>query len=175
MGCQTSPSQSGHCVKDTVRKIINAQVKAAEEDAVTCVTSCERSLHDLLSPEREKRTRHTTIPFMLICKDSCKYFVGSGIIRKRRAGGHYFKCIESPVFKVRGFARGSRDCVKLELLVPTPSSGGSGGCTKGCKCSPCRFIGDNVTGFKKTGICITVDLNCFCGISCLDPMTPAQA
>src|SRR5690625_3455167 len=120
MGCQSSfqkqGSRSNHCVKDTVRKIIKAQVRAVEKDTVTCITSCERSINDLLSPDRDRRPRHTTIPFMLICKSSCKYFIGNGIVKQFVNGDRFFECIQSPVFKARGFVNGSNNCVKLELL-----------------------------------------------------------
>lgn len=181
MGCQSScqrqQSSREHCIKDIVRQIVRAQKKAAERDTVTCITSCERSINDLLSPDRDRRPRHTTIPFMLVCKNSCKYFVGSGIVKNFVAGEPIFECIESPVFKARGFVKGSNHCVKLELL--TPLSNGNGGENNQTTCTPCDFFAtmndNNVYGFQETGVCITVDLDAFIGITCLDPITPVKA
>lgn len=189
-----SPSgvQSGHCVADVVRRIVKAQHQAVEAEEDTCLTSCERSIEDLLTefePNR-RRLRHNTIPFILYCKENCKPFIGSGVIR--RSNRSPFKCIESPIFRVKNFVKGSDSCVLLEILKPVhtqpgqaPSSDGksvgSGG--SGCSepsCSGCGsvcgfFHGHHIDQFQATGICITVDLNCFCGITCLDPITPLRA
>src|SRR5699024_7736000 len=143
-----------------------------------------------LSPSRHRRHhRHTTIPFMLVCKDSCSTFYGSGFINRGHGRHGRFECVESPVFKVRGFVGGSDNCVRLELLSPVhhrhhhhddderdyeDDVGGSrGGC--GCKGSVCSFFNNReFDNFCYTGVCITVNLDCFCGISCLDPVTPVD-
>jgi len=183
-----------YCVKDVVRKIVDAQRKAADDDGNSCATSCERSIDDLLSPHHHHRpTRYTTIPFMLVCKDGCTNFVGSGFTSRRggRDGrrGH-FRCVESPVFKVKGFKRGSDSCVTLELLEPVFGResrsgdyddyseevtearhyGEHGGHSSGSFCS--AFGNRRIENFRYTGVCITVDLDCFGGISCLDQINP---
>lgn len=176
MGCHGYDSQSTHCVKDTVHQIVRAQREAAEKDTVTCLTSCERSINDLLSPKKDSRRRHTTIPFMLICKNSCNYFIGRGVVKRWVNGARVFECLESPVFKARGFAKGSNSCVKLELLMPISNDTAVEPEPDGC--SPCKFFPTNdaaVNGFRETGVCITVDLNSFNGIACLDPITPEKA
>lgn len=180
MGCQSSNNQTGNCVTSIVQQIIKAQRKAAEEETVTCLTSCEQSINDLLSPDRDdrRRPRHTTIPFMLTCKSTCKQFVGKGVIQKRAGGQQFFKCLKSSIFKVRGFVRGSNHCVRLELLLPiSDGSSSKDGSDSGSSCCQICSVNSNgyVKGFRKTGVCITVDLNCFCGITCLDPITPRNA
>lgn len=183
MSCQTGSFESNGCIKDVVKRIIEAQRKVADVATGNCFTSCEQSINDLLSPSTGTRpARHTTIPFMLICKDSCRPFVGSGITSRGRGGTRrdYFECVESPVFKVRGFTQGSNNCVKLELLLPVHRKGQGGdscdgdvGGGKHHKQSACGYFGhQKIHNFRETGICITVDLNCFCGITCLDPITP---
>jgi len=181
---------SDHCIKDVVRRIVDAQVKAAEEAATSCMTSCEQSIEDLLSPTKPgRRSRHTTIPIMLTDKNG-KPFVGSGFVGRDKHGERtgYFDCIESPVFKVRGFVRGTNNCVRLELLLPVgrrhsgPDPGGEGkgdGAHShhgkhggGSFCD--KFGGRRIENFRETGLCITVDLDCFCGITCLDPITPVR-
>lgn len=175
----TRPSTSGGCVEDTVRRIIDAQKKAASDDAGRCITSCDQSIEDLLSPSHTHRpTRYTTIPFMLQCKDNCSTFVASGFTSRDSRGDrdHHFRCVSSPVFKVRGFVRGNEHCVRLELLEPIYERGqGPGGDDDGCsKHSICGTFGKRpIRNFRYTGVCITVDLRCFCGITCLDPITPA--
>lgn len=188
MSCQQRGSYNDGCVSDVVRKILDAQRKATDDDIYTCATSCERSIDDLLSPERHFHpTHYTTIPFMLFTKDCVKPFVGSGFTSRRGSRGDRrgnFRCIESPVFKVKGFKRGSDNCVTLELLEPVQShdhghrDGESGGEGRhdhhsGCECSLCKGFGNrHFDNFCYTGVCITVDLDCFCGISCLDPIRP---
>lgn len=194
MGCsdnydnRETRGRSSDCVKDVVRRILKAQREAAGETGYDCRTSCEQSIEDLLSPSREPRgRRHTTIPFMLVCKDGCKTFFGSGFTgRSSRSRHEHFHCVESPVFKVRGFVKGSDNCVRLELLTPVYHRGprdaegeGKGGPQhhhhNSCGGSVCDYFGGRpIDNFRSTGVCITVDLNCFCGISCLDPITPVR-
>lgn len=189
MGCQSGHYDKDNCINDIVRRIVHAQREAADDGSKGCVTSCERSIEDLLSPDRDRRpARHTTIPIMLYCRDSCKPFVGSGFVSKKRDGRRsHFECIESPIFKVRGFVKGSGNCVRLELLLPV--GGRRGGEHHSHDSGPedrshhhhqqgsfCDKFGQRpIENFRETGLCITVDLNCFCGITCLDPITPRRA
>src|SRR5690625_5085399 len=132
-----SPSQTtGQCVTDVVRNIVKAQHRAVEAEEDTCLTSCERSIADLLTefePNR-RRLRFNTIPFMLYCKDTCKPLIGSGLVRKRGK----FVCVESPVFRVKNFVSGSNSCALLEILTPVYSrdneSGGGEGAEGNCSC-----------------------------------------
>lgn len=168
---------TGDCITSIVRNIVKAQHHAVEAEEDTCYTSCDRSVDDLLAdfePNR-RRLRYNTIPFMLYCKDNCKPFLGTGFKRKHRK----FKCVESPIFRVKNFVKGSKHCVLLEILTPVyggesgpaPSSGGGSAC---CSVGVCNSY-DSFKNFKATGVCITVDLRCFCGITCLDPVTPIRA
>lgn len=199
MGYNNKESFRGkdHCVTDVVRDIVKAQHRVAEALEDTCATSCEQSIEDLLSPARERpgRSRHNTIPFMLFCDQGCKPFVGSGVIK---SDGRFFNCIESPIFRVKKFVRGSNSCAIIELLEPVRGGRGDHGHGhkhgesgeanennrhgdrhgrdrgSGCGCggSVCNFFpNDRVRSFRATGICITIDLDCFCGITCLEPIT----
>lgn len=179
-GGNVAGASSGGCVKDTVRRILDAQRDVSAGGLHDCLSSCDRSIDDLLSPGRERRGRHTTIPFMLTCKDGCSTFYGSGFCGyggNLGQSGH-FECVESPIFKVSGFVQGSDSCVKLELLVPVDfhdhdhgHDHGSGGCCG----SVCKSLGNrHFKNLRRTGVCITVDLNCFCGISCLPATTPRE-
>lgn len=172
-------SSSGSCIRDIVRKIIDAQRKVAGVDAVTCITSCEQSIEELLSPSHDSRpSRHTTIPVMLF--DGCgKAFVGSGFVRSEAGNRRsHLKCVDSPVFKVKGFAPNSNNCVRVEILLPVYAHGsGEGSGADDCHGSKghgaCKYFDNKpIRNFRETGLCITIDLDCFCGITCLDPITP---
>lgn len=189
MGCHRDRFEGEGCIRDIVKRIIDAQREAVDD----CVTSCEQSIDELLSRRIKNRRNETTIPFMLICEDSCKPFVGSGFVSRDRDGTRrrHFECIESPVFRVRDFVRGSDSCVKIELLLPVHDrrhdhdhhhEEGRGKehhhdhdhhdhhDHHGSFCD--KFGRRRIENFRETGLCITVDLDCFCGITCLDPITP---
>lgn len=186
-GCNNSVGSArpntDHCVTDIVKGIVKAQHQAVEAEEDSCFTGCDRSIADLLSPyaDNRERYRHNTIPFMLTCKRSCRPFVGSGVHKVRRGEHRFFDCVESPVFRAKSFVRNSDTCVRLELLLPVQDGGGhhhDGDKDKGCcsgQGSVCNYIPKNTHNFRASGICITVDLNNFSGISCLSPITPLPA
>ncbi|MEI3604205.1 CotY/CotZ family spore coat protein [Pseudogracilibacillus sp. SE30717A] len=186
MGCHVERERFDRdgCIKEIVRRILNAQREAVDE----CVTSCENSIEDLLTQRVRRRRNETTIPFMLICKESCKPFVGAGFISRGRRDRD-FECVESPILRVRDFVRGSKSCVNVELLLPVSRRrdgdhhGKEHGEERGHhdhdrdrhhdKDSFCdKFGRRRIDNFRETGVCITLDLDCFCGITCLDPITP---
>lgn len=173
---ETYPSVkgTGDCITTIVRNIVKAQHRAVESEEDTCYTSCDRSIDDLLAsfePNR-RRLRYNTIPFMLYCRHTCKPFVGTGFTRKH----HKFHCVESPVFRVKNFVKGSAHCVLLEILKPIYKDSGHSGDKDSDCCGKtfCSKFG-KFSNFKATGICITVDLRNFTGITCLDPVTPVRA
>lgn len=158
-----------HCVCDIVKNIVKAQDEAA--NMYSCPTSCNRSIHQLLSQGNNNGPQNSTIPFILYCKDSCKPFVGSGVSRISNDNEPFFECVESPVFRAKKFVKRNNCCVRLELLLPV---------SEGCKVlhcddtSVCSFFSREhpVTDFLATGICLTVDLNNFFAITCLDAIDP---
>ena len=101
---------------------------------------------------------------MLICKDTCDFFMGSGIFRKPNS--MIFECFKTPIFRVTKFLDSSECCVVLELLQPQNEEGKIP--SSFIESDVCTFFSDScITRFVRTGICITVDLNCFCGVECL--------
>ncbi|WP_138415999.1 CotY/CotZ family spore coat protein [Aquibacillus sediminis] len=159
------------CVCEVVRDIVDAQ------DAVVnnhrCTTSCKKSINQLLSPQADDMV-NTTIPFILYCKD-CHPFIGSGVFQGELggSGNTFLGCVETPIFRAVKFVDGSDCCVKLELLLPVTQGGSTPGPTDSGVSDVCRFFpGRSIRDLQSTGICLTVDLNCFCGITCLDPITP---
>lgn len=193
MGCNSCNNRGNiggdfrgeNCVADVVRGIVKAQRKAVEAEEDTCFTGCDRSIEELLSPfeENRGRLRHNTIPFILFTKKG-KPFTGVGVRRERDGGPNrgFFECIESPIFRAKSFVDGDENCVRLELLKPVSEHHSKPGHNQNIeadrhhhKCDDvCDFLPRHTRNFRATGICITVDLDCFCGISCLDPITPLR-
>ncbi|OZU88932.1 hypothetical protein CIL03_07880 [Virgibacillus indicus] len=168
------------CVTDTVRRIIKAQDEVIED---CCVSSCESAIKQLRKRKSDLAPQHTTIPFILYCNSSCSPFIGSGVFQAPmgncKRNNNFFGSVETPIFRAKSFAKDSDNCVKLELLLPVTEQ-----CEvlmpalDGCKCgSISQFFptDDPVTGFQATGICITVNLNHFLAVTCLDPITPIPA
>lgn len=170
MSCCSHGKQSGECVCDVVRKIVLAQNEVADAQDDCCSTGCSQAIDKLLNPTTISPDGPTTIPFLLYCKGDCDLFFATGVKNNNgaAAGTGAFTCVETPVFKAKKFKKGC--CVELELLKFDTDPGcivGHKGHTDHC------FIPPNTTGdFIETGICITVDLHCFCAIQCLDPVTP---
>lgn len=151
------------CVRNKVREIIEAQDQVENESNGGCTTSCDRSIQDLLAPSTNNRPRATTIPFTLTCKGTCTAFFGVGITDD-------FNAVQSPVFRANKFVDDSESCVQLELLVPVTAGGVP--IIEG-DTVPSYFAND-ITHLEETGLCITVDLDCFCAITCLAPTTPGR-
>ncbi|ASK61124.1 spore coat protein [Virgibacillus phasianinus] len=166
---------SDDCVCDVVRRIVKAQNEVGDN---CCTSGCERSVRELLSGGRNHGPANTTIPFILYCKGTCKPFIGSGVFQASHGRGHrrFFECVETPVFRAKSFVKGSDCCVRLELLMPVNDECGCD-CSCDTESSVCPFFPEDspVTDFQATGICITVDLEHFVGITCLDPITPIPA
>ncbi len=162
-----------NCVCEVVEKIVEAQNKVAQE-ATNCDISCHQSIRDLLSPTRENE--NTTIPFILYCKEGCKPFIASGVHKQPIEGfphDKYYACVETPVLRAKQFTKKGRCCVKVELLRPVNANGrpvadkGKDLCDFFHEKTPYKTI-----QFRETGICLTLDLKDFVGISCLDATRP---
>lgn len=138
------------CVCDVVRAIAEAQEDVADQH---CDVSCHRSIRNLVSPDTGNG--YDTVPFILYNKKGEPFRgVGAGI---ESNGAATFSCVESFVFRV---SEVHDCCAMLELLVFDGDSA-----TGDMPCS--QIDGETVGSLERTGICITVDLNCFCAISCL--------
>ncbi len=142
---------SGSCVIDVLSEIIEAQNDVVEN---CCSTSCEQSINDLLG-ECEKENNLDTVPVILYCKDGCKPFKGFGADRKY--GDKIGPIIASFIFRVKRID--DNGCAVLELLLSHEQAYGHG---------DLKDPTDQKTkNLLATGICITVDLHCFCHITCL--------
>lgn len=169
-----SNKRSDDCVCDVVRRIVDAQDKVGVNG---CFSGCDRSIRQLHSQKDGNNLGpvNTTIPFILYCGGTCEPFIGSGIYKMPGGprGGASYGCIETPIFRAKSFVKGSGCCVRLELLVPV-SAGCETSVSTDTQSTICPFFPtDNpVTDFQATGICLTVNLENFLAISCLDPITP---
>ena len=152
------------CVGEVLEAILHAQEKAKKQHE--CQHSCKESISDLL--EEKKRSQKNTIPFLLFCGD-CEPFKASGVkvIQKHHTKEKKFACISSFIFKIKDLNDG---CAVLELLTFKPEKSCHSDHKENQKspCTPCCQIDHkDVDDLIGTGICITVDLSCFCAISCL--------
>jgi hypothetical protein len=155
------------CVEDVLKAIHFAQKKAKEQHE--CDTSCKMAISELLG--EEKRSKKNTIPFILYC--GCKPFKGTGVTTYySHSDKEKFACIHSFIFKVKKINNG---CAVLELLKFKSKKFHSADDVKNSndkkECSSCSQIHNkDVKDLVGTGICITVDLSCFCAITCLPPI-----
>lgn len=145
MDCHDKVSSNEGCVRNTISNILTAQG------------------NNIIIPSH---CNHTTIPFTLLSNSSCLPFVGVGITYQQQTLAY----VESPVFKARKFVNDANNCVQLELLLPIYKK-------RRTRCHSANYLQLThryIHNFTETGICITLDLASFCGITCLDPITPIQ-
>lgn len=146
MGCRKG--EFDHCVCDIVARIADVQSDVVEH---CCDVSCEESIEALLSPAAQNDL--DTVPFMLYCEGTCDLFKGKGFMESET---NTFQCVQSPVFRVKKMLDDC--CAVLEILDVDE-------CDIDCNDGTCESVTINEN--SRTGVCITVDLKCFCGITCL--------
>lgn len=146
MGCGKD-FDTGNCVCDILKEIAEAQNDVIEN---CCDSSCEQSIHDLLG-ENDNGNGLDTVPVLLYCKGNCKPFKGYGACSRSTIsnieGSFYFR-----VKKVTDDC-----CAILELLRDHDDE----------DYDPHTPVTQYTGHLRATGICITVDLNCFCHVTCL--------
>jgi|SRR5690625_1603722 len=145
MGCGKEHG-TGNCVCDILREIAEAQQDVVE---TCCDTSCEQSISDLLG-ESDVTNGLDTVPVILYCKEGCKPFKGFGALQDRIGdvmGSFYFR-----VKKV------DDDCCAVVELLRDPKDEDR---------DPKSPVDQDTKHLRATGICMTVDLDCFCHVTCL--------
>lgn len=161
------------CIVKTLQKIIKAQNKVLEKTKDCCLTSCRCSVTDLLLATPTDNNAYNTIPVMLTCKSTCQPYFGTGIFTEESdANTQIFQCVTSPILKAKAFDKNNNHCVVFEMLLPTDTDGNlilpeNGDNSLGV-CD--YFPNEGVNNFQETGICMTLDINNFLGITCLDPV-----
>lgn len=83
------------------------------------------------------------IPFSLITK--------KGELFSAVASNEYFECVISPVFEIKKLDK-KTGCVVLSALIPIDM--------EGCPVDLCS----DLYSLLSTNTCITLDINCFCGV-----------
>ncbi|MFC4386877.1 CotY/CotZ family spore coat protein [Gracilibacillus marinus] len=151
---EVSPITSNDCVCDVVRAIADAQDAVVDQH---CDVSCSQSIRNLVSPTTTNG--YDTVPFILYGK-TLKPFKASGVVVSNQGGSNNtkFECVESFIFRVNEVSDDC--CAVLELLA---FDGDSNACDEPCD----QLDNEKVEDLERTGICITVDLSCFCAITCL--------
>lgn len=167
MGCgrnnfESSSSHGNHhghkdgCVCEVVKTILAIQNEAVNDECDTCTTSCFlEPLGGIVSPARS--TADTRV-FMLLTKTGAPFFA------------HFKKdnCDEyctSVFFRVEDVFDDC--CATLRVLLPLDENGDivdllnedEDGISLRALCE--------VVDYDRTESCITVDLDCFCGVQCV--------
>lgn len=154
------------CIEETLEAILEAQNQHRGDNQ--CRDSCEAYIQELVQGT-PPRPRKNTIPFVLFC--GCEPFKATGFTTHTPAGSNseVLVCVKTFIFKVISL---NGNCAVLELLAfkpfpgPVPTGNPTGGFDK--VPSPCfQAEGEKLEDLAGTGICITVDLSCFCAITCL--------
>jgi hypothetical protein len=160
MGCG-SEFYTSNCVCDTLLAIVEAQEKVNPNTG--CTNSCNTAIQELVNGVVTGVA--DTIPVILFCKGTCEPFVGQGVARNVVSG----VLQPSPFLPVSGCIFRVVDvdpetcCAVLEILT-------FDGCQEmGRHKGSCLAGLEAATELIPSDVCITVDLNCFCGVSCIFP------
>jgi hypothetical protein len=165
MGCEHDAYKS-NCVCDILLDIVEAQEKVDPTNG-HCISGCSTALDELLG-EHANTSPYNTIPVSLICKGTCDYFIGRGALRN----GSGVDVYEAIAFRVVDVDEDNY-CATLELLQPVPTSLLLNPVSTQTFKIQALFTLIDLFGYFNTGICITVDLNCFCGVTCHPATTPS--
>ncbi|MDQ0413591.1 CotY/CotZ family spore coat protein [Mesobacillus stamsii] len=143
---------TSNCVCDTLLAIVEAQEKVSPSSG--CTDSCATAIQELLNGVVNGTA--DTIPVILYCKGTCAPFEGLGVARTGVVGTP-FAPVSGYIFRVVEVDP-ETCCAVLEILEDGTPLGGT----------PLSGLA-TATALVRTEVCITVDLNCFCGVSCLFP------
>ena len=179
MGCGETNNRhqsEGNCVSRILREIVSAQNDVTNDD--DCNVSCERSISDLLG-ETEPGSGLDTVPVILYCKGTCKPFKGFAVPEGRNH--ELGRTVASFFFRVKRVTKDN--CAILELLISDrdhhhrfentgENDEREGGHNQHHnqnhhKKDPESPVQQDTRNLEATGLCITVDLECFCHVTCL--------
>ena len=162
MGCgraenDVAGKSKGGCVCEVVRAILEIQNAAVQDECSTCTTNCFlEPLGGIVNPARSSAD---TRVFTLLNKDGSPFFATFSTT------GDEPHCV-SIYFRVEDIFDGC--CATLRVLVPEDDNGrtvdllNNDGTAISFR-DVCR-----VTQFKASDSCVTVDLDCFCAVQCID-------
>lgn len=135
---------SGSCVCDILREIADAQ----QDILADCDVSCENSINELLGEARPTPSKDT-VPVLLYCDGNCEPFKGFAV-----KDNHDKDVVASFFFRVKEVFD---DCCAVLELLRAP----------GEEADPKSPTKQSAKELRRTGLCITVDLKCFCHVTCL--------
>ena len=145
MSCRCDKKdRTENCVCDILRQIVEAQRDTVDHE---CQIGCEQSIQDLLG-DSSAPNNLDTVPVLLYC--GCEPFKGFGVYNNSSR-----TLVASYYFRVKSVD--SDCCAVLELLRDPQESQQN-------FTDPTR---QKTANLQTTGICITVDLDCFCHVTCL--------
>lgn len=163
MGCgRGNTDAGGHsskgCVCEVVRAILEIQNAAVQDDCNRCTTNCFlEPLGGIVNPARSNAD---TRVFTLLNKDGSPFFATFST-----TNGASSPCV-SIYFRVEDIFDGC--CATLRVLIPLNDN----------EDPVCLLNNDgtkidfrevcHVTDFAASDSCITVDLDCFCAVQCID-------
>lgn len=162
MGCGRADNnvagQSKHgCVCEVVRAILEIQNAAVQDECSTCTTNCFlEPLGGIVNPARSSAD---TRVFTLLNKDGSPFFAAFSSTSDEPP------CV-SIYFRVEDIFDGC--CATLRVLVPEDDNGrtvdllNNDGTAISFR-DVCR-----VTRFVASDSCVTVNLDCFCAVQCID-------
>lgn len=149
MGCGRNNNQVGgvesssNCVCDVVNFINDLQDAVDENE--NCPTNCLRPVLGVVENVQAPNTR----PFILYTKEGKPFEAFYSSNECPNDDDHDWYC-KSKFFRVESV---EDCCAVLRVLAPTSHT--------------CNVV-NNTDYLERTSSCITVDLNCFCAIQCLD-------
>ncbi|MFS8652535.1 MAG: CotY/CotZ family spore coat protein [Caldibacillus sp.] len=141
-----------NCVCDTLLAIVEAQ----DQVKSTCPNSCDAAIQELVGGTTSP---NNTIPVMLTNAGNSDLFIGSGVRRNKANPNTGLEVINAIVFKVKDVDP-ETCCATLELLQEGENR-------------DVQELLDMIedTELDSTDVCITVDLDCFCSVTCLPPIS----
>jgi len=141
-----------------VKQIEKAQAMKSNDDCNAC---------SLIKPVQNNLD---TVPVMLICRGDCGYFIAKGIFKDLSTNS--LECFETPLFRVVNVSKEDGCTATLELLQAQTEEGLPIFSNEGGVCG--SFPVGSIKKIIRTGICITIDLSCFCGMECLPAVRAEQ-
>lgn len=148
---------TGRCICDVVRAIKDIQDAVVDNDCPVCPTNCFlEPLGGLVSPSRNNAD---TRVFMLLTKEGTPF---KAFFRDNDY--HDCDCF-SVFFRVEDVFDGC--CATLRVLEPLDRHNHEVNLLDECGTKLKLSQICKVRNFRPSDSCITVDLNCFCGIECV--------
>lgn len=160
--------RNDNCVKQTLAKILAAQNRAASEQ--DCGFSCEASINQMRG--KPSHSGKNTIPFILYDRNN-KPFEAKGAVSYTDCCGAERLCtVKTFVFKVKQL---KNSCATIELLYFDRDE--SDEWMRECCCNPdgctieCQIDNEKLECLAGTGVCLNINVSCFCGVQCLPPVS----